>query len=109
MDLLKIAARVAQGQTGVPEAGGDGMRDWTFEMVQDEDAEGSAPTFLAKGTMGGQPFECKIGVELDDAANARSLQRIDAKGSRVAVLVIPTDEERMIAKHSISLIARGAS
>ncbi|QWT16583.1 acetate/propionate family kinase [Sphingobium xenophagum] len=50
-----------------------------------------------------------IGVELDDAANARSLQRIDAKGSRVAVLVIPTDEERMIAKHSISLIARGAS
>lgn len=50
-----------------------------------------------------------IGVELDDAANARSLQRIDAKGSRVAVLVIPTDEERMIAKHSISVIARGAS
>lgn len=54
MDHIKIASRVA------------GLPDWTFEIVQDEDAGGSAPTFLASGTFQGQPFACKLGVELDD-------------------------------------------
>lgn len=51
----------ASGPTG----SGSGQ-DWTFEVVQDEDSEGSAPTFLVKGTDDGQPFECKLGIELDD-------------------------------------------
>lgn len=65
MDFVKIAACVAAEPTSVPGGGGDAM-DWTFELVQDEDAGGSAPTFLAKGIRAGEPFECKLGVELDD-------------------------------------------
>jgi acetate kinase len=41
-----------------------------------------------------------LGVELDEAANARGDARIDASGSRVSVRVIPTDEERMMARHT---------
>ncbi len=40
-----------------------------------------------------------LGVRLDDDANAAGRTRISAEDSRVAVLVIPTDEEAMIAHH----------
>ena len=41
-----------------------------------------------------------LGVELDPAANARGEGRISTAASRVAVHVIPTDEEAMIARHT---------
>lgn len=40
-----------------------------------------------------------LGLELDDAANARQGPRISAPGSRVSAWVVPTDEETMIARH----------
>jgi acetate kinase len=45
-----------------------------------------------------------LGVELDAAANARDSQRISAAGSGVDVLVLPTNEEWMIARHTAALI-----
>ncbi len=45
-----------------------------------------------------------LGVEIDAAANARGEQRISAPGSRVAAYVLPTDEERMIARHVAALL-----
>jgi acetate kinase len=45
-----------------------------------------------------------LGVELDAAANARHGPRISAEGSRTAALVIPTDEESMIARHVIQVM-----
>jgi acetate kinase len=39
-----------------------------------------------------------LGIELDKTRNAANAGVISAEGSRVAVRVIPTDEERMIAK-----------
>ncbi len=44
-----------------------------------------------------------LGVALDEAANARHAVRISRADSRVAVLVIPTDEEAMIARHCARL------
>jgi acetate kinase len=41
-----------------------------------------------------------LGVELDRAANARDGPRISTPDSRVAVWVIATDEESMIARHT---------
>lgn len=41
-----------------------------------------------------------LGVRLDDAANASGGPRISAPDSRVAVWVIPTNEELMIARHT---------
>jgi acetate kinase len=41
-----------------------------------------------------------LGVEPDEAANARGGPRISASGSRVSVWVVPTDEELMIARHT---------
>ena len=41
-----------------------------------------------------------LGLELDEAANARNGPRISTAGSRVSAWVIPTDEERMIAHHT---------
>ncbi|HTN27326.1 MAG TPA: acetate/propionate family kinase [Burkholderiales bacterium] len=46
-----------------------------------------------------------LGVELDRAANERGGPRISSAGSRVAALVIPTNEELMIARHTRSLVA----
>ena len=49
-----------------------------------------------------------LGIELDRAANARGGPRISAEGSRVAVYAIPTDEELMIARHTLAVL-RGAA
>ena len=45
-----------------------------------------------------------LGVGLDTAANSRHAERIEASGSRVAVLVIPTDEEQVIADEALGLL-----
>jgi acetate kinase len=47
-----------------------------------------------------------LGIELDHAANARGGPRISADGSRVAVYAIPTDEEQMIARHTLAVLRR---
>jgi len=46
-----------------------------------------------------------LGVALDAQANERHAQRIDASGSDVAVFVIPTDEESVIAGEALDLLA----
>jgi acetate kinase len=46
-----------------------------------------------------------LGVVLDAAANAGHASRISAPASRVAVHVIATDEDRMIARHCQALLA----
>ena len=45
-----------------------------------------------------------LGIDLDRNANARGDARITTPQSRVSVWVIPTDEERMIARHTIELL-----
>jgi acetate kinase len=45
-----------------------------------------------------------LGVELDHAANARGERRVSTSASRVAVYVVPTDEELMIARHVVALL-----
>jgi acetate kinase len=47
-----------------------------------------------------------LGVKLDDAANGGGKQLISAPGSAVAVYVIPTNEELMIARHTLALVRR---
>lgn len=48
------------------------------------------------------------GLSLDDDANRRNDGRIDAGGSRAAIFVIPTDEERMIGQHTLRLLRTSA-
>lgn len=45
-----------------------------------------------------------LGVTLDDAANASGGPRISTPDSRVSVWVIPTNEELMIAQHTLALV-----
>ena len=45
-----------------------------------------------------------LGVGLDRDANARNAQTVSLPDSRVAVLVIPTDEDRMIAEHTAEIL-----
>ncbi len=45
-----------------------------------------------------------LGLRLDEALNARGAGRIGAEGSRVPAWVVPTDEERMIARHTAVLL-----
>ncbi|PZM15258.1 acetate/propionate family kinase [Rhizobium tubonense] len=45
-----------------------------------------------------------LGVELDAAANARNDETISTTQSRVAVLVVPTDEEQTIVDEALSVI-----
>ena len=45
-----------------------------------------------------------LGVTLDEAENSRHARLISRSDSRIPVYVIPTDEELMIAKHTLSLL-----
>jgi acetate kinase len=47
-----------------------------------------------------------LGVKLNQTANTSGKQLISAAESAVAVYVIPTDEELMIARHTLALIRR---
>jgi acetate kinase len=46
-----------------------------------------------------------LGVEVEEAANQTGADRISAVGSGVSVWVIPTDEEQMIATHTLRVLA----
>jgi acetate kinase len=45
-----------------------------------------------------------MGIVLDEAANQRRATTISAPSSRVTVLAIPTDEELMIARHTLARV-----
>jgi acetate kinase len=49
-----------------------------------------------------------LGVRLDDAANVRHGPRISAADSRVAIYVIPTDEEGVIARETLAALRRSS-
>ncbi len=49
-----------------------------------------------------------LGVTIDQAANARGEQRLTAAGGGVEVLVIRTNEELMIARHTARVLGLGA-
>ena len=46
-----------------------------------------------------------LGAQLDEDANARHAPRISRADSQVTVHVVPTDEERMILRHTRALLA----
>jgi acetate kinase len=48
-----------------------------------------------------------LGAKLDAAANAAKQSLISGPDSRVALYTIPTDEELMIARHTLSLLSDG--
>ena len=69
-------------------------------MAQDT---GSFDGFRIQGVAGYDAL--KAGSSVDDDANADNALRISRAGeSRIDVLVIPTDEERMIALHTLALL-----
>jgi acetate kinase len=45
-----------------------------------------------------------LGIDLDPEANDRGAERISSASSSVSVWVIPTDEERVIAEHTLALV-----
>jgi acetate kinase len=46
-----------------------------------------------------------LGIALDEAANRAGGPRISGAASKVAVFAIPTDEEQMIARHTLAVLA----
>jgi acetate kinase len=50
-----------------------------------------------------------LGAKVDPAANAERRQLISTAESTVRLYVIPTDEELMIAKHTLAVVAKGRS
>jgi acetate kinase len=50
-----------------------------------------------------------LGVTLDEAENSRHARLISRSDSRIPVYVIPTDEELMIAQHTLSLLVNTSS
>jgi acetate kinase len=50
-----------------------------------------------------------LGVALDDPANQAGGPAISSAGSRCAVWVIPTDEELMIARHTLDVLGGRAA
>ncbi|MFI5000717.1 MAG: acetate/propionate family kinase [Reyranellales bacterium] len=47
-----------------------------------------------------------LGAELDPAANAAGHMLMSRRGSRPALYMLPTDEELMIARHTLALLSR---
>ena len=50
-----------------------------------------------------------LGAVLDPSANAADAPLISSPDSRLAVYVIPTDEELMIARHTLALLSSSAT
>ncbi|MGZ3309336.1 MAG: acetate/propionate family kinase, partial [Xanthobacteraceae bacterium] len=50
-----------------------------------------------------------LGVTIDAAANARNATRIEGPASTIAVFVIPTDEEQVIAEEACSALPAGTA
>ena len=50
-----------------------------------------------------------LGLKLDPEANAKGAGRISCQGSRVSCYVIPTDEELMIARHTLRVLRAQAT
>ena len=50
-----------------------------------------------------------LGASLDAAANAENKLLISRRDSRLPVYVIPTDEELMIARHTLSLLTQAST
>ena len=50
-----------------------------------------------------------LGAALDPGANAVPQLLISRPNSRVALYAIPTDEELMIARHTLSVLSRDAA
>jgi acetate kinase len=50
-----------------------------------------------------------LGIEIATRANARSELRISRKSSQIACFVIPTDEELMIASHTLRVLRERAA
>jgi len=50
-----------------------------------------------------------LGVTLDPVENSRNSRLISRSDSRIPVYVVPTDEELMIAQHTLSLLMNGQS
>jgi len=49
-----------------------------------------------------------LGIELDEPANESGGPMISTPESKIAVWVVPTDEERMIALHTRDLLSRSS-
>jgi acetate kinase len=47
-----------------------------------------------------------LGLQLDPARNAKGRGRISTDISRISAWVVPTDEERMVARHTRALLAQ---
>jgi acetate kinase len=50
-----------------------------------------------------------LGIHLEKAANRAGGPRISAADSKVAVYAIPTDEEQMIARHTLAVLRRAST
>jgi acetate kinase len=50
-----------------------------------------------------------LGLELDSEANAKGDLKVSQKRSRVACYVIPTDEELMVANHTLRVLREQTS
>jgi acetate kinase len=50
-----------------------------------------------------------LGVKIDQAGNTQGGPRISTRDSPVKCYVIPTDEELMIARHTLSLLRKRRS
>ena len=46
-----------------------------------------------------------LGLELDSGANNNAGPRISTVNSKIAAFVIPTNEEAMIARHTLDIVA----
>ena len=61
---------------------------------------GEHSAHIRKSVLSGMDW---MGIQLDDEANNANAQIISARSSATTVFVIPTDEERMIATHTIAV------
>ena len=61
---------------------------------------------IGRRTVGAWCFADPMGPELDTERNARQGPLITTDASRLPVHVVPTDEERMIARHTLQVLRR---
>jgi acetate kinase len=82
--------------TGLLAAAMDGIDAFVFTAGIGENAPGIREAVIRRLSW--------LGLEIDPAANAGGGPRISRQGASVACFVIPTDEESMIARHTLDVL-----
>ena len=109
--MIKLILILNSGSSRIKFALFDAMTQSHVQLQGTLSELGGIPAFSAGNALAGQlpplAMTHEFGLDIDDAANRTHLSTISVAQSRVAVCVIPTNEEAVIARSTAAMLRLG--